>query len=217
MTHDLDQLTDEAARLLRRIRARPVGERTPLVRELAQTIVEARSRARTPDDRVDWKGTSGPYRAWLRSVYDREHVPRDEVSSLQSTLRYHVNAVVRERLDEETLREYGLVPSTTPERDRRRRANDRTRLMALDAREHAGGVLTALTIAHAVLEKVDPAELGTLDDRGAHVAEETITDLERRVAVMRKHLRASAPGGSAAERRVTPPTALEFQAPMSRE
>lgn len=213
MATDLDQLADRASDLLRRVRERPVEERTPLFRELAQTIVEARGHFDTADGRPDWKGSTHPYRVWIRSVYDRALVPRDEFTSMQSTLRYHVSAALRDRLDPETLQEYGLASASSREKSTERHRAQREQLAALTSREIAGGALVALTAAQAVLSKAAPADLAELEWGAATVAEALIADIERRLAVLRKGLPVIPPGESLPPDEPThrPVTSLEFQ------
>lgn len=209
MNTDLDLISQRAAALLRRIRALPPEERAPLYRELSGVLVEARGCFLKSDGRPDWRGATYPYRQWLRAVYDAAHVPKAELASMQSTLRYHIGAVIRDRLDSKTLAEYGFQEHSPREKSNEWHRNKTAALSALTSRDLAGGALMALTAAHTVLAKAAPSDLADLDPRSAEVADATLSDLERRVAVLRKALRGSA--GDARRGGPAGITSLEFQ------
>lgn len=190
------QAQREATRLLKRYLDAPEEERTPLLRALAEILVGIRERFLREDGSPDWNGRTHPYRAWVREVYSGANVPADDRATIQSAIRYHVGAVLRERLDEETLGAYGLLAQTPRERSLGRRQTRSAMLSALTARDVAGGALPALLTALRLLTTVKPDEVANLPASQYAVADETLADLERRVRGLRRRIGNA--GGAAA-------------------
>lgn len=183
----------EAVRLLKRYGRASEEERTPLLRSIAETLVEARSHFSRADGSPDWKGRTYPYRVWVRDVFTDAGIPREQQPTIQSAVRYHVGAVLRDRLDDETLADYGLIPRSPRERSADRRAGRSALLKALTSRDLAGGSLVALTAASTVLSKIDPADLDDLDGDALAVVEATLADLERLVKRLRRRVATAMP------------------------
>lgn len=178
----------EAVRLLKRYLTASKEERTPILRQVAEVLVEARGHFLRDDGSPDWSGRTHPYRTWVREIYGIANVPPDSHATIQSAIRYHAGAVLRERLDEETLQAYGLMPQTPRERSFDRRQTRSALLTALTARDLAGGAMLALSTAFTVLTRVNPDEILALPARERAVAEETLGDLERRIRAIRRRL-----------------------------
>lgn len=171
----------EAIGCLKEYAAAPDEQRTPVLRRLAELMVESRTHYARPDGSTDWKGRSHPYRVFVREIYDEAGVDRDDAPSIQAATRYHIGEVLRETLSDDDLEEYGLQAHTPRERAADRRANRTALLHALTARELRGGALLALVAANSVLSQVDLEQLAELDPDDAAVAAQALRDLERRV------------------------------------
>lgn len=184
----LTDCRDEALTLLKAYRRTPAEGRTPLLRSLAGVLVAAREHFSRDDGTPDWKGRTYAYRTWVREVYGDAGFPTDELPTVQAAVRYHIGAALRERLDDDTLREYGLIERSPRERSQDRRAEKSALLSAFSAREHNGGALLALSAAYHLIERLQVEDLDSLGDREAGVAEETLADLERRVRQFRRRL-----------------------------
>lgn len=186
----LPALRDEAATLLRKYRRASDGDRTRILRELADVLVSIRGLFTRPDGTPDWKGRSYAYRVFIRDLYGDAGYQKDEMHTVQAAVRYHLGTSLRERLDADTLTEYGLVPLTPRERSRDHRVNRTATLSALTARDLHGGALLAISAAYTVLSRLEPRALDDLDDRERAVAADTLRDLERRVTALRDRLTA---------------------------
>lgn len=159
-------------------------QRTPLLRDLAEALVDARAHFERPDGSPDWKGRTYAYRVFVRDLYADAGVVRDEQASLQAAVRYHVGAVLRERLDDETLAEYDLIPRSPKERSADRRESKAALLSALTSRDLHGGALLAITTAYTLLSKIGAEAMDDLDQRSADVAHATLEDLLHRVEAL---------------------------------
>lgn len=181
----LPQLRAEAVRTLKKYAKSDPSQRTAILRDLAETLVEARAHFTRPDGSTDWKGRSYAYRTFVRDIYDRANIDRDESVSIQASTRYHIGEVLRETLSEDDLVEYGLQAPSPKVRARDRRATRTATLSALTARDFAGGSLFALVAANNLLRGLDADQLAGLDGREADVADEVLRELERRAEQLR--------------------------------
>lgn len=163
--------------------------RTPLTRELAALLVEARSHFEDAEGDTDWKGKTYPYRQWVREVFDDAHLTGEESKRVQAAIRYHVGAVLRDRLDPEEQERIGLIPQTPRERSSERRQTRSAVLNALNARDVAGGSLMAVTAMHAIAQRVDREDLAALEGSEREVAVATLKDLDRRTKDLLRALR----------------------------
>lgn len=173
---------------LKKYRRAAPEARTPLLRALAECLVSAREHFEREDGSPDWKGRTYAYRTWVRDVYQDAGIPSDELATVQAAVRYHVGAVLRDRLDEETLSEYGLIERSPRERSQDRRAEKATLLSALSSRDLHGGALLAISTAFHLLQRLEATDLDALDTRERTVVEETLGDLERRVRQLRRRV-----------------------------
>lgn len=203
MRTDLAEIRRDAVRLLRQHSRAPESERTPLIRQLADTLVEGRGLFTREDGAPDWAGRTYTYRQWVGDIYAEADIRGEERRTVQSKTRYHLGAALRDALDEKTIRDYGLSPETPKMRGMARRKKDVRILRAIQARDVAGGSLMAITAAHTMLTKVDPTELSTLDERSAETAREILTDIEHAV---RRLTKAAATGRPVAPLEFKPPT-----------
>lgn len=189
--------------LLRRYLAAPEKERTPVVRAIAEVLVEVRGSFRRPDNSPDWRGRTNAYQAWIAEAYGEAGIPADKRASLQSLVGYHLGSALRKQLDAETLEEYGLAPETPKDRSNNRRRRHEEVVKALTSGELTGGAVMAITAALTVLKKATPRALDELDAPTRRVAIETLADIEQLAAVMHRRARVGPPA-----KRLT---ALEFQ------
>lgn len=192
MRNDIAEIRRDAVRLLKKYLRAEEGETTPLLRQIAEVLVEARGTFTRDDGSPDWKGRTYPYRAWVREVFSDAGVPREDQATVQSAIRYHVGAVLRDHLSPEDLEDYGLIEKTPRERSADRRQSRSALIQALTSRDLAGGALMAITAAHAVLSKVEPKDLDELDGHTLDAATATLADLERRVKALRRRVAARA-------------------------
>lgn len=188
MPVDLSTLRANARNLLKRYLRADETERTPILRAIAECFVDAREHFERPDGSPDWKGRTHAYRMWVRDTVTDAGVPKEEHATVQSAVRYHVGNVLRERLDEETREEYGLIQRSPRERSADRRESRTAILQALTSRDLSGGALMSLTAAHAVLNKVEPKDLDELEGHALTVADAALTELERKVRALRRRL-----------------------------
>ena len=185
----LDECRGNAVSLLKRYRrASTKEERTPLLRDLAETLVDARHHFERADGSPDWKGRSYAYRVFVREVYEEARISRDEQATVQAAVRYHVSNVLRERLDADTLAEYDLQPEGSRERSQERRETKAALLSAFTGRDFHGGTLLALQTAYTLLARVTPRDMDGLDPRSREIAEAALAELAQRVNVLRERL-----------------------------
>lgn len=187
-TPPLSELHDQAVTLLRKYRRAPEGQKTAILRNLAEVMVSIRSHFSRPDGTPDWKGRSYAYRVFIRQLYEDASYSKDEMHTAQAAVRYHLSAVLRERLDLKTLQEYDLVPYTARERSRDHRASKNATLNALTSRDLHGGALLALTACSTLLNRLEVQSLTELDERALTVAEASLADIERRARALRRRV-----------------------------
>lgn len=111
MTRTQRQLTDEALRLLRRLRALGPDDRerrTVALRDLAEVMVDMREHFVTPEGDPDWSGRTFAYRELARELYAEAGFPHDQAQAVQAAVRYHVGNIVRQRLSVDELADHGL-------------------------------------------------------------------------------------------------------------
>jgi hypothetical protein len=119
---DLKTIQQRAADALRRYLSRPTGN-TDDLRTAALNLVQGRQHFFNREGEPDWRGVSHAYRQWSRETYDLAGVPKDRLSSLQASVRYHVGHVLREVVDAETLADLGLLDQSPRQRSAERHAN----------------------------------------------------------------------------------------------
>lgn len=178
----------DLVRLLKRYAKATEEQKTALLRAIAESLVELRALFERPDGSPDWKGRTYAYRAFIRDVYDEAGIARGDQPTVQAAVRYHVGAVLRERLDEETLAEYELIAKSPRERSQDRRGAKSAILSAFTARDMHGGAMLAISAAYTLLSKLNLDDLDGLGAREREVADATLLDLERRVRQLRKRL-----------------------------
>lgn len=89
--------------------------RTDYLKALAEVIVALREQF-DYEGRPDWAGRSWEYRTTVASIYEMAGIPPSSTDGLQSSLRYHVGNLLRERLTPEQLSEAGLLVQSPRER-----------------------------------------------------------------------------------------------------
>jgi hypothetical protein len=124
-TQNLDELRDRAASYLREWRnawAHNEPRAGAILRDVAECYVDARAQFTASDSDLtpDWKGRSGPYREWVKSVFSLANVEPEVRKSIQPNIAYYVSSILRDRLSTDELRDAGL-----DERSFRERRNDR--------------------------------------------------------------------------------------------
>lgn len=137
-----EQLQDEIVRLLRALRLADEHRAQALRRDLAEATVALREHFLTPEGNPDWSGSSGHYRTAMRGLYSRADYSPEERRITQSTVRYHIGNIVRERLSTSELQAAGLTAPSPHERQRTRRKRTAA-IMAATAPAGEDGALTA--------------------------------------------------------------------------
>lgn len=164
--HSVRDLQREAIKSLRRYEAADAGERTRILRHVAEILVDLRALFYTRDGEVDWTGKGRDYRESIANLYGEAGIAPDEARTVRAAVAYHVSNVLRERLTSEDLEHLGLRP--LPARDRAREQREHTR-STLSALTGAGGPLT--DAAHAIqaargalslVSRIDPETLLTI-------------------------------------------------------
>lgn len=184
-----DDVKNRALDLLKKYGKAEAEARTPITKQLAATIVDARERFQDADGNPDWNGKTYAYRRWLKDVFDEAHMTGEDASRAQAAIRYHVGGVLRARLTPEQLEDAGLLPQSPRERSHDRRQQRTAVLNALNAREVAGGALLALTAMSQIAQRIDGDELAGLSGSERDLAEASLADLERRVKALRRRMR----------------------------
>lgn len=110
MSGTLDSLQAEVIDGIRRYFESEGPEATVRLREVARAMVQAREQFTLMDGTPDWKGRSGDYRRWIGEALTEAGV--EDRHSLQSALRYHTGELIRQRLSERELEEYGFLPDS---------------------------------------------------------------------------------------------------------
>lgn len=178
---DLGFLRDSAVALLKNYLAASGEQRTPILRQLAEILVESRQHFARADGSPDWTGRSWPYRQFVRELYEDAGVAKTDLNTIQSKARYHISAVLRDFLDEETLLEYGLAFESQRDRSRDRRMARTATLNAFTARDVGGGALMSMTTAFTMLSRVNAEELANLDPTSRAMVEDAAASIIERV------------------------------------
>lgn len=165
---ELESLPAIARKAVKHLRAAQTAEGSALtdaLRGVAEAFVAAREHFYTRDGEVDWRGRTHIYRAWVREQLGDAGVPDSERSRLLAAVRYHTGAVLRERLDDETLERYGL----RSESPRERAVEQREQVAETLAFFSGGGrvtdpddVISLARIVRAALARVDVAAIRAL-------------------------------------------------------
>ena len=80
------------------LQAEDSEDKTKALKQTSSLFVQARAHFFTKEGEPDWMGRTYAYRQWVREVLDTAGVDRADVTSLQSSLRYHSGAALRELL-----------------------------------------------------------------------------------------------------------------------
>jgi hypothetical protein len=101
-------------KIVRELVAAEKADREPYYRAAAEKIVDLRA-VHKDGELPDWAGRSPDYKAAMRLVYrDAGGVPQ----SIQASIRYHVNNLLRERLTPEELDAAGLDRASSKQKMR---------------------------------------------------------------------------------------------------
>ncbi|MFG3715817.1 hypothetical protein [Micromonospora sp. NPDC047730] len=163
-----DQLGAALVKALRAVRR--VGDnrerRTELYRAIATASVDLRAHFVVEETgQPDWAGRTWEYREYIRDRYAEAGLSRDEARSVQTSVRYHIGSLVRERLDADQLEDLGLRPEDMAERMREYRKAQSAQLATLKAEPGDLDLGKALAGAFTVLQKISPGQIAEL--RGA--------------------------------------------------
>lgn len=143
------------------------GERsTEELRAAAQALVDAREHFHTKTGDTDWTGRSHAYRQWVRDVYATARVPAEDLTRVQTAVRYHVNNIIHDRLDPETLESIGLRAESTRERSMEQRAqkSDTLRLVEPGAPFKPEDMPAVARILADMARRIDPETLKGLSN-----------------------------------------------------
>lgn len=185
---DLTTLRKRVRKLLLNYGNAEAEARTPITREIAESLVEARSHFQEADGNTDWRGKTYPYRTWLHEIFQDAHISKDDLNRVQSSIRYHVSAVLRSRLDQDELERLGMISQTARERSSERRQARSALLATLSGRDANGGALMALTALSAILSGLDDDEVVRLQGSDRDYARAKAGEIERRAKALLKSL-----------------------------
>lgn len=186
---DLPSLQSEAVRLLALYQGTRAEERTPVIRSLAKVIVSARSGFLTEAGDPDYRGLTYAYRHWVHDLYNLAHIDRDTRQTVQAAVRYHAGAVIRESLDDETLRDLGLLKETPKERSAARNSIRSVLLNALNHGDFSHGDLLALTATHSLMAKIAGNDFADLTEDQRRIVDSSLVEIQRRAEALLARLR----------------------------
>jgi hypothetical protein len=89
--------------------------KTAILRQLAEVVIDLRFNF-DHDGHPDYGGRSWEYRQTVGRMYEAAGIPRDSQATIQSSLRYHVGNLLRERVTPEELAKAGLLTEGPKER-----------------------------------------------------------------------------------------------------
>lgn len=151
------------------------------MREIAEALFHVRSEFTDPDGRADYTGRSWAYRQEFGEILSEADLTPEQKHKVTALLRYHMSQILRDRLSEEQLKEYGLqtAHSLDKQRERRRAQSRLTRVLRqeeqiIDGREFAD----ALRGVQFLLSNVDIARMPKRDLTHVH---SVLSRVERRV------------------------------------
>jgi hypothetical protein len=169
--------------------------RTDHLKEVAAIIVDLRSHFVLENGRVDWSGRSPAYRAAVRAIYERGHVPSDKYDTVQAALRYHVGNLLRQRADADDLAAVGLSSISPKERNGRIRDVVRALAAGGSVAEVTGDPVRLIAHAEALLDFVDPLDLDRLAGPERAAARYGLRHLSALIAELEKHVAGKRRGG----------------------
>lgn len=150
-------LTRAATRALRKAVNSEGADRTRLLRQVADLLVDLRALYTDSDGEPDWRGKSYAYRDAVRAIYAGAGLSADTNDSTKTALRYHIGNVLRERLDEDTLKAVGLSALDPRDRQAKRRAE-----LGESAPQSADALIADLAI---LAKRLDDARSNSVTDR----------------------------------------------------
>ena len=167
-TQSLQDILQHAVDALRHYYTGPEAERTERLREVATGFVDARQFFYTQGGDPDWLGRTYAYRRWVREVFTLANVPGDDLTTLQSAIRYHTGNILRARLDADQIEALGLKHSSPRERsvEKRERTSETLALFgAGPAITDPADVALAVELFGTFLRRVHPSALPAKDRR----------------------------------------------------
>lgn len=111
-----------ATRTLRKAVTAAAPDRTRLLREVADLLVDLRALHTGTDGETDWAGKSYAYRDAVRDIYAGAGLPSEGSDSTKTALRYHIGNALRDRLSPDELEAAGLSRLDPRDRQAKRRA-----------------------------------------------------------------------------------------------
>lgn len=162
-------------------------ERTEALRETAAALVDARALILTRDGIPDWRGRTHAYRQHVREAMEEAGVPLDIRPTAQAAIRYHISALLRERVDAETLEDLGLRRETAKERgiSYRRAARQRSSLVGAGAPiEDPAAIAEALRAVSLSLRRISPGALARAPEDVRDAAAEALDTAAERLSAL---------------------------------
>jgi hypothetical protein len=118
----------ETVRILRALKHAEGAQRTVLYRDLAEQMVDLREHYLTSTGVPDWTGRTGTYRLAVRELYAQAGCSKVERKLVQTSTRYHIGNLVRERISHKEADALALDRRSPLDRARERAAADRQSL-----------------------------------------------------------------------------------------
>jgi hypothetical protein len=149
---------------LRAAHAAEGEDRTAHLRATAETLVDARSHFYTSDGLTDWTGRSYAYKRFVGEVYSDAAVPREDLATLQASLRYHIGNALRDRLSPDELDALGLRTVSPRDRSVEKRARQARLLGQIEGGpiEDAEEIIESVLLIYRLAERVQTAAVRSL-------------------------------------------------------
>lgn len=181
----LNDIQITAVTALRNYKAGPETERTTNLRTVAEAFFDAREHFFTPEGTPDWKGRTHAYRVWVRETMRTADIQKDDLTTVQAAIRYHVGNVVRERMDDGALKDLGLNRSSPRERsvEKRGRNSEILNIFGSGGAEIGSPeeVLLALRSIHVALTRISLDELAGMDRSRRNEVGDALESIQERV------------------------------------
>src|SRR4051794_5569154 len=162
----VDEIERRATALLRTyLRTEDPLERTQLLKQFAELIVDLREHFLTDTGEPDWRGSTYAYKIAIGDLYRRAGF--QDIGTISAAVRYHVGNVLRERLTPEQLEDLGLRSSTPRARSVEKRERNKALMAALrPGYGHGGPVepVRGLLGAATLLARIDAEAVAALSN-----------------------------------------------------
>jgi len=175
----VNDLTREAVDLLRKHRDAD-GETPGLLRQVADLFVDLRQLFITPSGEPDWTGSTKAYKMAVRGIFSDAGYQGQRRATVQASIRYHVNNVLRERLTPEELDYLGLHRESARQRHSVQRTTQAEMFAAMrptsePVPDRVVDPMWALTGAAGLLQHVTSEQVAALEPMARRTARRQVS------------------------------------------